>query len=60
MIEEEPISFTEKRRDICRKCEHQKIIIGARFCDICGCAIWGKTLLKAEKCPEGKWDAEKD
>jgi len=60
VIREIPISFTQNRRDICAKCEHQKIIIGARFCDVCGCAIWGKTLLKFEKCPEGKWDVEKD
>jgi hypothetical protein len=59
-MKEIPISFIEKRRIICGQCEHQKIIIGARFCDICGCAIWGKTLLKFEKCPEGKWDVEKD
>ena len=60
MIEEKPISFIEKRRIICGQCEYQKIVIGARFCDVCGCAIWGKTLLQFEKCPEGKWDVEKD
>ena len=57
---EQPISFTVNRREICSKCEHQKIILGAKFCDVCGCAIWGKTLLKFEKCPEGKWHAEKN
>jgi len=60
VIREIPISFIEARRQICSHCEHQKTVIGARFCDICGCAIWGKTLLKFEKCPEGKWDAEKN
>ena len=59
-MKEIPISFVQARREICSHCEHQKTLMGARFCDTCGCAIWGKTLLKFEKCPEGKWDAEKD
>ena len=49
-----------ERRDICDSCEHKKIVIGAKFCNSCGCAIWGKTLIKWEKCPEGKWNAEEN
>jgi hypothetical protein len=52
------ISFTEKRREICNKCEHLTTIIGAKVCNSCGCSIWAKTLLPNTKCPEGKWNAE--
>lgn len=48
------------RRQICDTCEHKKIVIGAKFCNSCGCAIWGKTLIKWEKCPKGKWNAEEN
>jgi len=51
---EETISYVDKRREICDKCEHKKIIIGAKFCEECGCAIWGKTLIKFQSCPKGK------
>jgi hypothetical protein len=27
---------------------------------MCGCAIWGKTLMRGQKCPDGKWNAEQD
>lgn len=59
-VKEEPISYIEKRRNICNSCEHKKIIIGAKFCNSCGCAIWGKTMIKSQSCPEGKWNAEKN
>jgi len=59
-VKEEPISYIEKRRDICNSCEHLKIIIGARVCNSCGCSIWGKTMMKSQSCPEGKWNAEKN
>jgi hypothetical protein len=57
---EEPISYVDKRREICDKCEHKKIVIGAKFCEECGCAIWGKTLIKFQSCPKGKWNAEEN
>ena len=52
------ITFVERRRDICNKCEHLTTIIGAKVCNKCGCSIWGKTMLSGSKCPEGKWNAE--
>jgi len=60
MDSDEKPSYIEIRRNICNSCEHLKIIIGAKFCNSCGCAIWGKTLMKNQSCPEGKWDAEKN
>lgn len=57
---EEKKDYVLDRREICDRCEHKKVIIGAKFCDVCGCAIWGKTLIRAEKCPKGKWDEAKD
>lgn len=59
-VRESPISFIDKRRKICSTCEHLTVIIGAKVCNSCGCSIWGKTLIKSSKCPEGKWNAEKD
>jgi hypothetical protein len=52
------ISFTEKRREICNKCEHLTTIIGAKICNSCGCSVWAKTMIPIAKCPEGKWNAE--
>lgn len=54
------IPFYEKRRQICRTCEHQKVIIGIKTCDECGCAIWSKTMMRSAKCPIGKWNAEEN
>ena len=59
-VKEEHISYIEKRSNICNSCEHLKIIVGAKFCNSCGCAIWGKTMMKGQSCPEGKWDAEQN
>ena len=59
-MQEQTISFIDKRKLICNSCEHLKIIVGAKFCNSCGCAIWGKTMIKSQSCPEGKWDAEKN
>ena len=55
---EEPLSYIEIRRNICNSCEHLKIVIGAKVCNSCGCSIWGKTMMKGQSCPEGKWDKE--
>jgi hypothetical protein len=58
MGEDRKITFTEKRRAICDKCEHLTTIIGAKVCDKCGCSIWAKTMIPIAKCPIGKWNAE--
>ena len=52
--------IVDKRRSTCNSCEHLKIIIGAKFCNLCGCNIWAKTMIKSQSCPEGKWDVEKN
>lgn len=60
---------TEARRDICRACPSRvrKIAPGAAFesdwCGeplsptdaTCGCLLLGKTMVKSERCPQGKW-----
>ena len=58
MDTDKKINFIEIRRAICNSCEHQKTLIGAKYCNSCGCSIWGKTLMASQKCPEGKWQAE--
>jgi len=58
MSEESVINFVDKRRAICDSCEFKEKLIGVNLCSKCGCAIWGKTKLRNQKCPQGKWDAE--
>lgn len=41
----------KKRKDICRKCDHYKIL----YCDKCGCSITLKTKLKMANCPIDMW-----
>jgi hypothetical protein len=52
------ISFLDRRRKICDECEHLTTWVGIKGCEVCGCAIWGKTIIPISKCPEGKWNAE--
>jgi len=58
MGEDRKITFVERRREICNKCEHLTTIIGAKICNSCGCSVWAKTIIPIAKCPEGKWNAE--
>ena len=44
-------SEQNERKEICKKCEHYKII----FCGQCGCSISLKTKLSKAKCPINKW-----
>jgi hypothetical protein len=60
MDSNQKLKFIEIRRAICNTCEHQKSIIGAKYCDKCGCSVWGKTMMQKQACPLGKWDAEKN
>ena len=46
MDSDKETNYVIVRRRICETCEHKKIIIGAKFCTSCGCAIWGKTLIR--------------
>jgi len=52
------ITFIEHRREICSSCEYSTKVMGINICDVCGCAIYGKTLIKIARCPKGKWNAE--
>ena len=58
MGEDRKLTFVERRREICDKCEHLTTIIGAKVCDKCGCSIWAKTMIPIAKCPIGKRNAE--
>ena len=53
-------AFVQIRRDICNACEHLTVYVGIKSCEVCGCSVWGKTMIPSAKCPEGKWDAEKN
>ena len=54
------LTYTDIRKNICNECEHRSQIMGINVCEKCGCAIWGKTLIKASKCPIGKWGSVDD
>jgi hypothetical protein len=45
--------ITQKRRDICSKCEY--LIKEDLRCSVCGCYLQFKTKVAAAKCPKGKW-----
>lgn len=57
VLEGEPLkvdeSVTEARLNICHQCEW--FDQGQNRCRNCGCAMQWKAMLKAEKCPIGKW-----
>jgi hypothetical protein len=44
----------QKRELTCTTCEHKKTLL-IDYCGKCGCSIRTKTVLRREKCPEGKW-----
>jgi hypothetical protein len=45
-----------KRIDLCRACEHAKLVGGLLHkCELCGCAVKLKVRVKGESCPAGKW-----
>ena len=49
------------REATCGGCEHlDRSLLGIRRCDKCGCAVAAKIRLKAERCPVGKWEAERE
>lgn len=55
--------ISEKRMDICRKCEHISTKHQTnRFdvhCTNCGCTLQAKTRSLDSECPIGLWKAEK-
>lgn len=46
---------TERRRQICKKCDSNIKFMGARVCSQCGCIIKAKTAVESEKCLLNKW-----
>ena len=54
------ISWLQNRRDICNSCDKLTTYVGIKACSECGCAVWSKTMLRGQKCPLGKWNAEQD
>tara|TARA_R110000765_G_scaffold417571_1_gene520217 strand:- start:351 stop:677 length:327 start_codon:yes stop_codon:yes gene_type:complete len=42
----------KKRKAICKECEHMH----DNRCSKCGCWLQYKAILRAEKCPIGKWE----
>ena len=49
------------REATCGGCEHlDRSLLGIRRCDKCGCSVAAKIRLKAERCPVGKWEAERE
>lgn len=48
--------LAERRMAICEICEHKKHLTKAvTYCDLCGCVIKSKSLVKDEKCSLNKW-----
>lgn len=53
----------QHRREVCQKCpmaapcQNPKNKGKVCTCTKCGCFLKAKTVVAAEKCPEGKWDA---
>jgi hypothetical protein len=47
----------QKRLDICKSCE--EFIKLTAQCDVCGCFMKVKTMIKSAKCPKGKWNDTK-
>jgi len=47
------IEESEKRLDICRKCEH--FFTPTNQCKLCGCFMNLKTKMKHAYCPVNKW-----
>ena len=45
----------KRRRQICRKCEHNIKFAGVHICELCGCPIKSKTTVESEKCLMNKW-----
>lgn len=43
----------KRRRQICKKCEHNVKFMGTRVCNKCGCIIKAKTTVENEQCE--KW-----
>ena len=57
-LKEEPVNFIDARRALCYSCEELTTFVGIKSCNVCGCAIWSKTMVRNTKCPKGKWNAE--
>ena len=51
-------NYFQRRRKICKDCEHSKPHRFGDRCMICGCFIVGKTWLRKYSCPIGKWQEE--
>ena len=46
---------TNRRRQICKSCEHNIKYGKTRICEMCGCFIKAKTTIESEKCLMNKW-----
>lgn len=52
LLDKDTADLGNRRMGICKRCpEFTKF----QTCDICGCYMPSKTLVKEESCPEGKW-----
>ncbi len=47
--------ISEKRKQICKTCEHNIKFMGTRICDQCGCIIDAKVTIENEQCNLNKW-----
>lgn len=56
-IPKAPDDEIERRRAICRTCEHlgRLPVVNTEVCKACGCPILSKTQLQPAHCPKGKW-----
>jgi hypothetical protein len=58
MSEEQVISFSKQRAEICGACDKQVLKYNVRICSECSCPIWSKTKIKSATCPLNKWTIE--
>lgn len=54
-----PEAVREERRRICAECLGVELT-WKTDCPVCRCFIKAKTRLKAEKCPDGRWEEYKE
>ena len=58
LIKTEHVTEAQQRArlEICATCPRKGRRFGKDNCKVCGCFLYPKTLLKAERCPLAKWE----
>lgn len=51
----EDYDLSDKRMEVCAKCDEQITTLSIKRCRVCQCVLKVKTLFKSQHCPKGKW-----